>query len=101
MHYQLVNYLEQNNLFLERHFAKEILQLSKKKSSAKLHTAYLLGEVRNAADKGLVTGALFAGVFVTFDTHGRSRLIIKVQSYDIKGQTLLWSIDYLFVRHQL
>ena len=45
--------------------------------STELTTAYLMGEIQKAADKGLITGALFVCVSKTFDTLGH-RLITKV-----------------------
>ena len=94
MHYQLVNYLEKNNLLFERQCSY------RKKRSTELATAYLVDEIRKAADKGLITGVLFVDLSEAFNTLGNSRLIIKLQSYGIKGQALQWFTDYLFACHQ-
>ena len=74
MHYQLVNYLEKNNLLFERQCSY------RKKRSTELATAYLVDEIRKAADKGLITGVLFVNLSKAFNTLGNSRLIIKLQS---------------------
>ena len=79
VHYQLVNYLEQNNLLSERQYGH------RKKRSTELATAYLVDKIRKAADKGLLTGVLFVDLSKAFDTLGHSRLITKLQSYGIKG----------------
>ena len=95
MHYQLVNYLEQNNLLSERQYGH------RKKRSTELATAYLVDKIRKAADKGLLTGVLFVDLSKAFDTLGHSGLITKLQSYGIKGQALQWFTNYLFARHQV
>ena len=79
VHYQLVNYLEQNNTLSEKQYDYT------KKRSAELATAYLVDETRKEADKGLITGVLFVDLSKAFDTLGHSRLITKLQSYGIKG----------------
>ena len=94
VHYQLVNYLEQNNLLSVRQYGY------RKKRSTELATAYLVDEIRKAADKGLITGVLFVDLSKAFDTLGHSRLITKLQSYGIKRQALQWFIDYLFARQK-
>ena len=69
MHYQFVNYLEQNNSLSERQYRyrkKKVLQNS-------LYTAYLIDGILKAADKGLITGALFVDLSKAFNTLGQSR----------------------------
>ena len=61
-------------------------------------SAYLIDEVRKGAFKGLVTGVLLVDLSNPFDNLGHSRLINKVQSYGIKGQSLQWFTYYLFAR---
>ena len=95
MHYQLVNYLEENNLLSERQSGY------RKKLSTELATAYLVDEIRKAADKGIMNGVLFVDLSKEFDTLGQSRLITKLQSCGIKGQTLQWFINYLFAHYQV
>ena len=95
VHYQLVNYLEQNILLSERQYSY------RKKRSTELATAYLVDEIRKAADKGLITGVLLVDLSKAFGTLGYSRLITKLQSYGIKGQALQLFTDYSFACHQV
>ena len=96
MHYQLVNYLEHSNVLWVRQCGY------RNRRSIELATAYLIEEIRKAADKGLITGVLFVDRFKAFDTLvGYSRLITKVQFHGIKGQALQWFTDYLFAPNQL
>ena len=76
--------MEQNNLLSERQYGY------RKKRSTELATAYLVNEIRKAADKGLITGVLFLDLSKAFNTHGHSRWITKLQSYGVKGQALHW-----------
>ena len=62
-------------------------------------SAYLIDEVRKGAFKGLVTGVLLVDLSNPFDNLGHSRLINKVQSYGIKGQSLQWFTYYSTMRH--
>ena len=62
VHYQLVNYLEQNNLFSVRQYDY------RKRLSSELATAYLVDKILKAADKGLITGVLFVDLSKAFDT---------------------------------
>ena len=93
VHYQLVNYLKQNNLLSERQYDY------RKKCSTELATAYLVHKIRQTADKALITGVFFVDLSKAFDNLEHSRLITKLQSYGIKGQALQWFTDYLFARH--
>ena len=95
VHYQFVNYLEQKILLSERQCS------CRKKHSTELANAYLVDEIRKAADKGLITGVLFVDLSKAFSTLGYSRLINKLQSCGIKGQALQWFTDYLFACHQV
>ena len=64
-------------------------------------TAYLIDEIRKGAFKEIVTGVLHVDLSHPFDILGHSRLINKVQSYGIKGQSLQWFTYYLFARLQV
>ena len=66
VYYQLVNYLERNNILSERQY------VYRKKSYTELATAYLIDEIRKTADKGLITGVLFVDLSKIFDTLGFS-----------------------------
>ena len=95
VHYQLVNYLEQNNLLSVRQYGY------RKKRSTELATAYLVDKILKAADKGLITGVLFVELSKAIDNLGHSRLITKLQSYGIKRQAIQQFIDYLFAHHEV
>ena len=90
----VANYFEQNNFLLERQYGY------RRKRSAELATANLIDEIRKAAKKRLITGALFVKLPKVFDTPGHSKLITKVQNYGIKGQDFQWFTSYLFACHQ-
>ena len=86
MYYQLVNYLEEDNLLSERQHGY------RKKRSTELATAYSVDDIPKAVDKEFITAVSFEDLSKALGNLGYSRLITKLQSYGIKGQALQWFI---------
>lgn len=95
VHNQLSEYLESNNLLSEKQFGY------RKKRSTELATALLLYDIRQAADKGKITGAIFIDLSKAFDTLGHATLLAKLKQYGVSNVTLQWFESYLFDRKQI
>lgn len=63
--------------------------------------SFFTDSIRKAADKGLLTGAIFLDLSKAFDTLDHSRLLEKLKSHGVKGLALKWFSDYLFQRLQV
>lgn len=95
VHNQLSEYLESNNLLSEKQFGY------RKKRSTELAKALLLDDIRKAADKGKITGAIFIDLSKAFDTLGHATLLAKLKQYGVSNVTLQWFESYLFDRKQI
>ena len=69
VHYQLLNYLEQNNVLSVRQYGY------RKKFSTELATAYLVDKIQKAADKGLITGVLFVDLSKAFELPNYNHMV--------------------------
>jgi hypothetical protein len=95
VHYQLMDYLERNNLLSENQFGY------RNKRSTELASALFIDSIRKSGDKGLLTGAVFLDLSKAFDTLDHSKLLDKLKCFGIKGLAHTWFIDYLFQRSQI
>ena len=69
VHYQLINYLETNNLLYENQFGY------RKQRSTNLAASLLFDNIRKEIDQGKLVGAVFIDLTKAFDTIGHRTLL--------------------------
>ena len=94
VHKQLIDHLEKNCMLFNFQFG------FRSKRSTELAVTLLTDYIRNEADKGSLTGAVFIDLSKAFDTVSHSSLLDKLPSFGIYGTELNWFTDYLFNRSQ-
>ena len=70
------------------------------KRSTQLTTTLLVDEIREAAEKGQLVGALFLDLSKAFDTISHDVILEKLKRYGVFEIELDWFKDYLFMRSQ-
>jgi len=91
---QLMDFLETNNLINAEQFGY------RKNRSTEEAAVKLCDDIRNFANDGLLTGAIFIDLSRAFDTISHSTLTDKLRSYGVRGMELNWFKCYLFGRSQ-
>ena len=94
VHNQLSQYLEGNDLLNMFQFGY------RDKRSTQLATTLLVDEIREAAEKGQLVGALFLDLSKAFDTISHDVILEKLKRYGVFEIELDWFKDYLFMRSQ-
>lgn len=94
VHNQVSQYLEDNNLLNNFQFGYRA------KRSTQLATTLLVDDIREAAEKGQLVGALFLDLSKAFDTISHDVILEKLKRYGVLESELDWFKDYLFMRSQ-
>lgn len=94
VHSQLLNYLEENKLLNDTQYGYRA------KRSTQLATTLLVDNIREAAENGLLVGALFLDLSKAFDTISHDIILNKLQNYGVMSTEIYWFTDYLFNRTQ-
>ena len=93
--HNLVTFLENKNLLNDCQYG------FRSKRSTKLATALFCDTIRKEMSNGNLVGSVYIDLFKALDTISHSMLIEKLQTYGVKGDELVWFIDYLFGRSQI
>ena len=94
IHSQLSSYFEKNNLLHDDQFGFRRLRSTE-------HAAIQFTDnIKKKVNEGKLVGSIFIDLTKAFDTLNHSKLILKLNSYGIKGNELEWFRNYLFNRSQ-
>ena len=95
VHHNLITFLENKNLLTDFQYG------FRSKRSTKLATTLFCDTIRKEISNGNLVGSVYIDLSKAFDTISHSMLIEKLQTYGVKGEELVWFIDYLFGRSQV
>ena len=94
VHDQLLTFLESNELLNNSQFGY------REKHSTQLASTLFVDEIRQAAEKGKMVGALFLDLSKAFDTISHDVILTKLCNYGVASAETQWFTDYLFNRNQ-
>lgn len=94
VHSQLLHFLETNKLLNDSQFGY------REKRSTQLATTLFVDDIREAAEKGKMVGAVFLDLSKAFDTISHDVILKKLRDYGVSTREMLWFTDYLFNRIQ-
>ena len=95
VHHNLITFLENKNLLTDCQYR------FRSKRSTKLATTLFCDTIRKEISNGNLVGSVYIDLSKAFNTISHSMLIEKLQTYGVKGDELVWFIDYLFGRSQI
>ena len=95
VHKQLMAHLERHSLLSEYQFSFRPIR------STELAVTYFTDLIRNEADNGKATRAVFIDLSKAFDTISHSVLLSKLSRYGVYDMELQWFTDHLFLRKQI
>ena len=94
VHLQFLKYLEENKLLSDSQYGYRAQR------STQHATTLFVDNIREAAEKGQMVGALFLDLSKAFDTISHDIIINKLQNYGVMKTEIEWFTDYLFNRTQ-
>ena len=94
MHKQLYTFLEQHNVLFKNQFG------FRKKCSTAHSLIEITEKIRESIDKGKFGCGIFIDLKKAFDTVNHKILLLKLEHYGIRGNTLKWFESYLTNRKQ-
>lgn len=89
-----MNYLEQHKLLTSHQIGYRANR------STEIAATIFLDDIRREIERGKLVGAVFMDLSRAFDTISHATLMMKLKSYGISGNEIVWFNDYLFDRKQ-